>query len=229
MSGKKAILGVVIVVLIGLLKTSGVARASEITSVQASEAAEEVQGLTPYSLGLVDEAIAVLSQGWGGMSQAERDVFIQIYDPAGTGEVDGRYVARVLENYRKIRATLAADVEVVYAEQNSICVDQRLVYTDLSRLYVCPYFFKEENEGRKARNLIHEMAHIALLVVDRAYYNPTSKAYAELTPNGLWITEVPLVGRFAREVLRGDTLYHPDAYGHFALLNAGFTYMVLDG
>lgn len=228
MVGKKAILGVVIVVLIGLLRTSGVAGASEIANVRASEAAEEVEALTPLSLQLVDGAITVLSQGWSGMSRVERDAFLQIYDPAGTGEIDALFVAEVLGNYRKIRAALTANVEVVYAGQSAICTGQRLLYTDLSRLYVCPFFFEQENDARKARNLIHEMAHIALLVVDRPYYVPSSKQYAELTPNGSWITDVPLVGRVAREVLRGDTLYHPDAYAHFALLNAGYTYICLD-
>jgi hypothetical protein len=228
MVGKKAILGVVIVVLLGLLRTSGVARASETVNARASEATEQVGALTPLSLQLVDGAISSLSQGWSGMSQAERDTFLHLYDPAGTGEVDALYVVEVLGNYRKIRATLAANVEVVYAGQSAICTDQRLLYTDLSRLYVCPFFFEQENDARKARNLIHEMAHIALLVVDRPYYVPTSEQYAELTPNGSWITDVPLVGRVAREVLRSDTLYHPDAYAHFALLNAGYTYVCLD-
>lgn len=228
MVGKKAILGVVIVVLAGLLRTSEVAGASETTTARASEAAEEVGALTPLSLQLVDGAITVLSQGWSGMSRVERDTFLQIYDPAGTGEIDALYVAEVLGNYRKIRAALAANVEVVYAGQSAICTDQRLFYTDLSRLYVCPFFFEQENNARKARNLIHEMAHIALLVVDRPYYVPSSEQYAELTPNGSWITDVPVVGRVAREVLRGDTLYHPDAYAHFALLNAGYTYICLD-
>jgi hypothetical protein len=66
------------------------------------------------------------------------------------------------------------------------------------------------------------MTHKALLVSDRAYYRPTSKQYAKLTPNGSWAAQLPLVGRVLREVLRGDTLYHPDAYAHYALLNAGY-------
>jgi hypothetical protein len=130
-------------------------------------------------------------------------------------------VAKVLANYRRIRAMLATEVRVVYVERSSICEGKRLYFTDLSRLYVCPYFFEEANDLRKARTLIHEMAHMALLVVDRPYYRPTSKKYAELTPNGSWLTEVPVVGRVAREILHSDTLYHPDAYAHFALLNSG--------
>ena len=227
--GGKTILGIVIIVIMGMLGSYEIAWAGETAGVQAHLADEQVEALTPLSLQLVDGAILVLDQGWSGMSRAQRDTFLALYDPAGTGEVDAQYVAKVLANYRKIRATLAADVEVVYATQSTVCTDQRLIYTDLSRLYVCPFFFEQENDARKARKLIHEMAHISLLVVDRPYYIPDSEQYAELTPNGSWITEVPLVGRVAREVLRGDTLYHPDAYAHFALLNAGYTYIVLDG
>ena len=148
---------------------------------------------------------------------------MQIYDPAGTGEVDGQFVAEVLENYGKIRASFDGDVQVVSAAQNDNCQGQRLYYTDLLQLYVCPHFFEEENELRKARTLIHEMTHIALLVSDRAYYRPTSKQYAQLTPNGSWPGQLPLVGRVLREVLKGDTLYHPDAYAHYALINAGYS------
>ena len=112
---------------------------------------------------------------------------------------------------------------MVYAPDNDNCDGQRLYFTDLSRLIVCPYFFQEDNELRKAHTLIHEIAHIALIVADRPYYRPTSKKYAALTPNGSWTTELPLVGPVLREILRGDTLYHPDAYAHFALINAGYT------
>ena len=215
-------------VFIGMLNSSSAASASELKDARTIEAAEQVRALRPFSLRLVDGAISSLSQGWSGMNQVERDIFLQLYDPSGTAGIDEQYVVKVLENYRKIRATLDSDIEVVYVGQGGACKEQRLYYTDLVRLYVCPYFFVENNEGRKARTLIHEMAHISLLVVDRPYYVPTSEQYAELTPNGSWITEVPLVGCVAREVLRGDTLYHPDAYAHFALLNAGYTYICLD-
>jgi hypothetical protein len=223
MMGKKAksVIGTIVIILI--LRTFTTAWAGETDQAPGSEAAEQVRALTPISQQLVDKAITVLSQEWSGMSQAERDTFRQLFDPAGTGEINAVYVAKVLDNYRKIREILTSENQVVYASQNDTCEGQRLYYTDLLRLYVCPYFFEEENELRKARTLIHEMAHMALLVTDRPYYRPTSKQYAKLTPNGSWMTDLPLVGRVLREVLRSDTLYHPDAYAHFALINAGYT------
>ena len=65
--------------------------------------------------------------------------------------------------------------------------------------------------------MIHEFGHIALLSKDRPYYRPTSKLYAELTPRGSWASQLPGIGPVIREVVASDTLYHPDAYAHFAL------------
>jgi hypothetical protein len=229
MSVRKAIWGLgIIVAFLVVLRSSKVVWAFEKDTQRAHAAAEEVGALTPLSLQLVDGAITVLSRGWENMSAEEQALFLQLYDPAGTGEINEVYVAKVLGNYHRIRAVLVSELEVVYEEQNNICREQRLYYTDLSRLHVCPYYFEEENEGRKARTLIHEMAHIALRAADRPYYDPRSEQYAELTPNGSWITGTPFIGRVLRELLRGDTLYHPDAYAHFALLNAGYTYICLD-
>lgn len=213
---------VTIVMTVLVFRVVDEARAEE-SAEMASRAVGEVEALTPLSLSFIDGAMATLSQGWAGMNQVERDMFLQIYDPAGTGEVNEQFVAEVLENYRKIRSSLDSDKQVFFAAQSDTCEGQRLYYTDLLQLFVCPYFFEEKNELRKARTLIHEMTHIALLVSDRAYYRPTSKQYAELTPNGSWAGQLPLVGRVLREVLKSDTLYHPDAYAHFALLNAGYS------
>lgn len=132
-------------------------------------------------------------------------------------------VASVLGNYQEIRDKLADGLPITYAAEGDMCEGKRLYYTDLLRLHVCPYFFEEGNELRKARTLIHEMAHAALLAADRPYYRPTSKVYAQLTPEGSWPARLPVVGRLLRAVLRDDTLYHPDAYAHFALLSAGHT------
>jgi hypothetical protein len=222
MLGKKLIWGIGIALTMFILKVVLDVRAEGTTAAQSRMADSAVEELTPLSLQFVDGAIAVLSRGWSGMNEAERETFLQIYDPAGTGEVDEQYVAEVLGNYRQIRSTLADGLPVAYAGHSDTCEGQRLYYTDLARLYVCPHFFEEENNLRKARTLIHEMAHKALLVSDRAYYRPTSKQYAKLTPKGSWTAQLPLVGRVLREVLRGDTLYHPDAYAHYALLNAGY-------
>jgi hypothetical protein len=211
------------------LRTVLIGRAEETAAAPSQLAESAIEELTPLSLQFVDGAIAVLSKGWSGMDEGEREIFLQIYDPAGTGEVDEQFVAEVLGNYRQIRRTLTAGLPVAYAGQSEPCKGQRLYYTDLTRLYVCPHFFEEENDLRKARTLIHEMAHKALWVSDRAYYRPTSKQYAKLTPNGFWAAQLPLVGRVLREVLRGDTLYHPDAYAHFALLNAGYNNIYAPG
>jgi hypothetical protein len=58
-------------------------------------------------------------------------------------------------------------------------------------------------------------------VKDRPYYRPTSKFYAELTPRGSWTSQLPIVGPVIREIVASDTLYHPDAYAHFALVASG--------
>jgi hypothetical protein len=222
MLGRKAIWIIGITLAMLLLRAVLIVRAEETAAAPSRMAESAIEELIPLSLQFVDGAIAVLSRGWSEMNEAERENFLQIYDPAGTGEVDEQYVAEVLENYRQIRTTLSAGMPVVYAQQSDTCEGQRLYFTDLTRLYVCPHFFEEKNDLRKARTLIHEMTHKALLVSDRAYYRPTSKQYAKLTPNGSWAAQLPLLGRVLREVLRGDTLYHPDAYAHYALLNAGY-------
>jgi predicted SprT family Zn-dependent metalloprotease len=182
---------------------------------------QQVQSIIPTSERLVDGAIAVLSKGWRGMSPAEREAFLALYDPAGTGEIDEGYVEAVLVNYRKIREELNQEIAVVFEPDNSKCEDMRLYYTDLVKLHVCPYYLTEKDEIRKARTLIHEMAHMALLVTDRPYYRPTNEAYAQLTPNGSWMAQLPVVGPVIREIQGNDTLYHPDAYAHFTVAVSG--------
>ncbi len=182
---------------------------------------QQVQAIIPTSEQLVDGAIAVLSKGWMGMSPAEREAFLALYDPAGTGEIDEGFVEAVLVNYQIIREELSREIAVVYEPEDDKCEDMRLYYTDLVKLHVCPYYLMEKDEIRKARTLIHEMAHKALLVMDRPYYRPTSEAYAQLTPNGSWMAQLPVVGRVIREIQHSDTLYHPDAYAHFTVAVSG--------
>jgi hypothetical protein len=98
-----------------------------------------------------------------------------------------------------------------------MCEGKRLYYTDLVKIHVCPYFNLEDNLNRKARALVHEIAHKALLVTDRHYFRPTSKAYLTLTPKGPWTAQLPIVGKLFRELAHSDTLFHPDAYAHFAV------------
>jgi hypothetical protein len=165
---------------------------------------------------MIDQSIAVLESGLQGMDNQERERLFQIFDPAETGDIDEAYVRAVLKNFRLIRETLQKDF-AVREVNNGLCVGQRMYLTNLAELMVCPYFHVEENDYRKARTLIHEAVHMALLVTDRPYFRPTSRQYKTLTPRGSWAVQLPLLGPFIREFLRGDTLYHPDAYAHFAM------------
>ncbi len=187
----------------------------------ATLAEQQVQALIPASEQMVDSAIDVLSKGMKGMSPQEKEVLLNLYDPAATGDVDEAFLQTVLVNYERIEQALKKGIRVVYERDHASCQGQRLYFTDLLKLHVCPYFFSESNDTRKARTLIHEYAHIALRVKDRPYYRPTSKAYAQLTPRGPWAAQLPIVGPIAREIVASDTLYHPDAYAHFALAMSG--------
>jgi hypothetical protein len=170
---------------------------------------------------MIDQAMAVLAQGWSGMGPQEKEVFLNLYDPASTGNVDETFVQSVLGNYQQIRRTLEKNIHVSFEPDHDLCDGKRLYFTDLVSLHVCPYFFTETSDTRKARTLIHENTHIALRVKDRPYYRPTSKAFAELTPRGPWTTQLPLIGPIVREIVASDTLYHPDTYAHFALAMSG--------
>jgi hypothetical protein len=105
---------------------------------------------------------------------------------------------------------------VEFEAESENCDLMRLYYTDLVKIHVCPYFATETRDERMARQWVHELTHIALLVVDRPYYQPVSTAYAALTPRGSWTAQIPLVGPILREIVHNDTLYHPDAYARFA-------------
>ena len=180
--------------------------------------AAQVQVLLPLSRVMVDRAITVLSGGLAGMNPAEQALFNQLYDPGNTGDIDERFVADVLGNYKRIRDRLDDSLMVVQASPNGHCDAMRLYYTDLAKIYVCPYFDVEKNQIRKARVLIHEAVHMSLLVIDRPYFhkNTYSTRYRALTPRGPWTATLPLVGPLFREIAHDDTLYHPDAYAWFA-------------
>jgi hypothetical protein len=185
----------------------------------SNNADEHVQALIPLSRTMVDDAIAILSGGLAGMTPDERALFNQLYDPGSTGDVDEEFVADVLANYKRIRARLDAPLTALPAADSGRCQGQRLYYTDLVRIYVCPYFNVEESTERKARVLIHEAAHLSLLVVDRPYFhkNTYSTRYRALSPRGPWTASLPLVGPLFREINHSDTLFHPDAYAWFAV------------
>jgi hypothetical protein len=151
------------------------------------------------------------------MSSIERDQFTRIFDPSNTGDIDDSFVEAVLRNQRRVRRGLDEELSVVLAPDASNCRGMQLYYTDFRRIYVCPYFTQESDSTRKARNLVHELAHMKLLVYDRPYYDPRSYSsrYAALTPRGAWTARIPVIGPVFRELARSDTLYHPDAYAWF--------------
>ena len=199
---------------------SQVAFVPEIRKVESGiKVVEQVQSLIPVSVEMVDNAIYVVSKGWNGMTQYEKSLFIQLFDPGDTGDVDQEFVTDVLANLQQIRGRLSSPLMVAYRENNDRCEGKRLFYTDLHKIFVCPYFTTEESNGRKARVLIHEIVHMALLSVDRPYFhkNTHSTRYQALTPRGSWTAEIPLLGPIFREIARGDTLYHPDAYAWLAV------------
>jgi hypothetical protein len=188
---------------------------------QAQLVAQGVQEIVPLSMRMVDSAIGLLSAGGQPMPAAEQAIFELIFDPASSGGIDDDYLADVLANLRQIRLALGKPFRVRLAPENGPCAGERLYYTDLVSVVVCPYFLVEGSEIRKARGLVHEIAHMTLLVADRPYFVPGSEEYACLAPRGEWPVELPLIGPILREVLRGDTLYHPDAYAHLVSALSG--------
>ena len=145
----------------------------------------QVRAITPLSIEMVDQTVAAISDGWSGMSPAEQEAFLTIYDPADTGEINEQFVGTVLSNYQRIRQSLDNEIKVKYEPDDGRCEGMQLYYTDIISLHICPYFLIETNDTRRARTLIHEFAHIALRVTDRPYYRPTSKSYAELMRKGI--------------------------------------------
>jgi hypothetical protein len=177
---------------------------------------QQLYNLLPAATTIVDRAIESLSKGLAGLEPGERESLLRYYDPAGTGEIDEAYVSQVLENYRRIRAQLNKLTRVEYETDSEMCDLQRLYYTDLVSIHICPYAATETRTERLARQWVHELVHISLLVVDRPYYQPVSTAYAALTPRGSWTSQIPLIGPILREIAHNDTLYHPDAYARYA-------------
>ncbi len=216
---KRTVKWILVMLSLAILVQSAIPPVAAAPSSDAEAAAEaaivsQVQSLVPLSIEMVDNAIAVLGKGWAGMTLSERGFFNQLYDPGDTGEVDQKFVNDVLDNYRAIRDRLDSSLAVVYKPGSDRCEGKRLYYTDIVKIYVCPYFMEEDSRVRKARVLIHEAVHMAILVVDRPYFhkNTYSTRYEALTPRGSWTAGIPLLGPIFREITHGDTLYHPDAY-----------------
>lgn len=199
-----------------LLKTTFVQAAGTAAEEEAL-VNQALQEITPMSITMVDSAMDVLAKGWAEMDPGEQAVFLLLFDPANSGAVDEAYVDRVKQNYQKIRDAFDQEIDVAFEPDSDQCIGERLYYVDPLKLHVCPYFLVETITSRKARSLIHEVAHLALPALDRPYYTPDSAQYAALKPTAGWMAELPLVGPVLREILRQDTLFHPDAYAHFSL------------
>jgi len=185
------------------------------------EIIQDTQALIPLSIEMIDTAIEILEKGPASITAEESVLFMNIFDPGNTGTIDQAYINKVIQNYTRIRQRLEDGFEIAYTPNNASCRGMRLYYTDLIKIFVCPYFLEEDSYERKARTLIHEVAHIELLVLDRSYYDPKSYSarYQALTPRAPFYTEIPLIGHILREIKRSDTLYHPDAYAWFAGLS----------
>lgn len=168
------------------------------------------------SRSMVEHAIEVLDRGWEHMNAAERAEFIRYYDPGHTGQIDEQFVRSVRRNYVRILRRLETIPAVEFAPASRMCRGMRLFYTDFMHVFACPFLLTETNPDRVARDLVHETAHMALLVVDRAYYYEDYTPYEELTPRGHWTAQLPLIGHLLREIARADTQYHPEAYARFA-------------
>lgn len=168
------------------------------------------------SSAMVNKAVEVLSKGLNGLNEAEWEAFQRFYDPGHTGEIDQEFVESVVHNYQRIGRGLDGRPSLIYEPNSRFCQGMRLYYTDFSNIHVCPYVLIDTRDSRLARDLMHEVAHMTLFVLDRAYYYPNFTPYESLTPRGYWTARLPLVGHLFRELARADTLYHPDAYSHFA-------------
>jgi hypothetical protein len=177
---------------------------------------EVLAAVTPIAVEMLDAAIHTLAGGLVGMDENERALFVRYFDPGNTGDANAQFAEEVLENYLKIRRRFNSTIRLEFKAESRMCVGRRLYYTDMFKVYVCPAFRGDETQTRRARDLIHEMSHISLKVLDRPYYAPSSADYAELTPWGSPASQLPVIGPVVREILRSDTAYHPDAYAWFA-------------
>jgi len=221
MMARKMFLVLTALIVAALVLKTRLVQATGAPALEGTMVSQEIQRISPISITLVESAMGVLAKGWSEMAPGEREAFLLLYDPSNSGEVNDDYVAMVRLNYQKIRDGFDRQIKIIYEPGSRQCIGERLYYADLSKLHVCPYFLQETNDRRKARALIHEMAHFAFPALDRPYYAPNSAQYAALKPATGWMAALPLVGPIIREVLRQDTLFHPDAYAHFSVAVSG--------
>jgi len=204
--------------------TTPAASSEEVEITIASSDAEVTQKITsavPGGLRMLDHAIAVLSKGLPTLSPEEQAAVTHFFDPGSTGQIDQAFIDAMLSNYQKIRQYFLDGLVFVYDPDSPKCSGMRLYHTKMGRIYICPYIKTEDRTYRIARDLIHEIVHMSLAVLDRAYYYEHSTAYEELTPQGPAVNQLPVIGRLLREITRQDTLFHPDAYAYLAATLSG--------
>jgi hypothetical protein len=188
----------------------------------------KVRSLIPTAIAKTDKAIQVLSVGWSKMTAQQRTVFNTYFDPANRGEVDARFVSDVLANFRAIRREFDDDLTFECMPAGGTCTGTRLYYTHWGNVFVCPYFKTEPSDTRRARDIVHELAHNAMHAVDRPYFG-SGHGQAGMSPRGSWPLQIPVLGYGYRLIggiahliggpdtgMLDDTLYHPDAYSMFA-------------
>jgi hypothetical protein len=193
-----------------------------------------IRRLLPTAIAKTEKAIQVLSLGWSRMSAQQRTVFNKYFDPANTGEVDAQFVSDVLANFRAIRREFDDDLTFECMPAGGMCTGGRLYYTHWGNIFVCPYFKTETDDTRRARDIVHELAHNAMYAVDRTYFgsghgHAHGPGHTGLSPRGSWPLQIPVLGYGYRLIggiahliggpdtgMLTDTLYHPDAYSMFA-------------
>ncbi|MGH7391045.1 MAG: eCIS core domain-containing protein [Candidatus Rokuibacteriota bacterium] len=183
----------------------------------------------PVAIQQVERAIAALSPGWARMSPPDRAVFSRYFDPSNSGGVDASFVAEVFVNFRTIRREFDDELVFECEPPGGLCKDVphgafTYGYTYWANIHVCPAFATRlTTPTDRARGLVHEITHNALLAVDRPYF--TDPGYAGLTPRGpapaRVASQIPIVGPLVigpliALIAPGDTLYSPDAYSYFA-------------
>ena len=187
-----------------------------------------VRRLIPTAIAKTEKAIQVLSVGWSNMTAQQRATFNKYFDPGNTGEVDAQFASDVLANFRAIRREFDDDLTFECVPAGGMCTGARLYYTHWGNVFVCPHFKVETSDTRRARDIVHELAHNAMYAVDRPYFGG-GHGHSDLSPRGSWPLQIPVLGMGYRLIggiahliggpetgMLNDTLYHPDAYSMFA-------------
>lgn len=188
---------------------------------------QEIRSTVRPAIEHVDRAIAALAHGWDKMEPAPKAFFQQYFDPAGSGDIDDRFVREVRGNFQAIRRYMG-DLSFVCTQGRSTvcgtsggwCTGRRLMWTCFGTVYVCPAYATETDRQRKIQTIIHEATHNALWTTDREYV--TSADFNRLKPRGSgilsFLSQIPVIGFIFRQfTANNDTLNNPDSYAQFAI------------